>query len=75
MKNEFITSKSQIEQTRKFTRHEAAKRLRVHPDTIDRWAEVGLLRPMRYPSPSGGRPTIRYSLTEIERFEREAQSR
>ena len=59
----------------KLTRKEVADRLRVHPDTIDRWADAGLIRPMRYPSPNGGRPTIRYSVTEIERFEREAQSR
>jgi DNA-binding transcriptional MerR regulator len=59
----------------KLTRQETADRLRVHADTIDRWAEAGLLRPMRYPSPGGGRPTIRYALAEIERFEREAQAR
>jgi predicted ArsR family transcriptional regulator len=59
----------------KLTRQETADRLRVHPDTVDRWAEAGLLRPMRYPSPGGGRPTIRYALAEIERFEREAQAR
>lgn len=59
----------------KLTRKEVADRLCVHPDTVDRWADAGLIRPMRYPSPNGGRPTIRYSVTEIERFEREAQSR
>lgn len=59
----------------KLTRAEAAARLAVHPHTVDRWTEAGILRPMRYPSPSGGRPTIRYSLSEIERFERESESR
>jgi predicted ArsR family transcriptional regulator len=58
----------------KLTRQETAARLGVHPDTVDRWASAGLLRPMRYPSPGGGRPTIRYALAEIERFEREAQA-
>jgi predicted site-specific integrase-resolvase len=60
---------------RKLTRQEAATRLRVHTDTLDRWAEAGLIRPMRYPSPNGGRPTIRYTVAEIDRFEREAMSR
>jgi predicted site-specific integrase-resolvase len=59
----------------KLTRQEAAARLRVHTDTLDRWADAGLIRPMRYPSPNGGRPTIRYTVTEIDRFEREAMSR
>jgi predicted site-specific integrase-resolvase len=59
----------------KLTRQEAAARLRVHTDTLDRWADAGLIRPMRYPSPNGGRPTIRYTITEIDRFEREAMSR
>lgn len=59
----------------KLTRLEAAARLRVHPHTIDRWAERGYLHPIRYPSPSGGRPTIRYSVAEIERFERDSESR
>lgn len=62
-------------QPSKLTRQEAADRLRVHTDTLDRWADAGLIRPMRYPSPGGGRPTIRYALAEIERFERKAQSR
>jgi DNA-binding transcriptional MerR regulator len=75
MKNEQHLSASYAQHKTKLTRQEAADRLRVHPDTVDRWAEAGLLRPMRYPSPNGGRSTIRYSLTEIERFEREAQSR
>jgi hypothetical protein len=30
---------------------------------------------MRYPSPNGGRPTIRYTVAEIDRFEQEAMSR
>lgn len=68
-------STSNGEQKAKLTRREVADRLCVHPDTVDRWAEAGLIRPMRYPSAGGGRPTIRYSLAEIERFEREASSR
>lgn len=60
--------------TAKLTRKEAAARLRVHPHTIDRWAELGYLRPLRYPSSTGGRPTVRYTIAEIERFEREAES-
>ena len=60
---------------KKLTRQEAAARLRVHTDTLDRWADAGLIRPMRYPSPNGGRPTIRYTVGEIDRFEREAMSR
>jgi len=59
----------------KLTRKEAAQRLRVHPHTVDRWAESGFLHPIRYPSPTGGRPTVRYLLSDIERFEREAESR
>lgn len=59
----------------KLTRQEAADRLRVHPHTLDRWTAQGYLRPIRYPSPTGGRPTIRYTVAEIERFEREAESR
>lgn len=59
----------------KLTRQEAAARLRVHPHTLDRWAERGLLRPIRYPSPTGGRPTLRYLLRDIERFEHDAESR
>lgn len=59
----------------KLTRKEAAERLRVHPHTVDRWTARGYLRPIRYPSPTGGRPTIRYSIAEIERFEQEAESK
>ena len=66
---------SAIAQQTKLTRQEAAARLRVHPHTVDRWTEAGILSPMRYPSPMGGRPTIRYSVAEIERFERESESR
>lgn len=62
------------DRAQKLTRIEAAARLAVHPHTLDRWAERGYIRPIRYPSPSGGRPTIRYSLSEIERFERESES-
>lgn len=58
---------------RKLTRQEAAARLRVHPHTLDRWAAQGYLHPIRYPSPTGGRPTIRYTAEEIERFERESE--
>jgi len=60
------TEHVKLKQASKLTRHEAADRLRVHADTLDRWAEAGLIRPMRYPSPNGGRPTIRYSLAEID---------
>jgi hypothetical protein len=60
---------------KKLTRQEAAARLRVHIDTLDRWADAGLIRPMRYPSPNGRRPTIRYTIAEIDRFEPEAMSR
>lgn len=59
----------------KLTRQEAAARLRVHPHTLDRWTAHGYLRPIRYPSPTGGRPTIRYSIEEIERFERDSEAR
>ncbi|MDE2480837.1 MAG: helix-turn-helix domain-containing protein [bacterium] len=62
------------DRSQKLTRTEVAKRLRVHAHTVDRWTEAGLLRPMRFPSPSGGRPTIRYSIAEVERFERESES-
>ncbi len=68
-------SASESRKNEKLTRTEAAQRLGVHPHTLDRWAERGFLHPMRYPSPSGGRPTIRYSVAEIERFERESESR
>lgn len=61
------------DRSQKLTRAEVAKRLRVHAHTVDRWTEAGILRPMRYPSTTGGRPTIRYSLAEIERFERESE--
>lgn len=60
---------------RKLTRQEAAAHLRVHPHTLDRWTAHGYLHPIRYPSPTGSRPTIRYSIDEIERFERESESR
>lgn len=63
------------DRSQKLTRSEVAERLRVHTHTVDRWTEAGLLRPMRFPSPSGGRPTIRYSLADIERFERESESK
>jgi len=59
----------------KLTRQEAAARLRIHPHTLDRLAQRGYLKPIRYPSPTGGRPTVRYLVTEIERFERESESR
>lgn len=62
------------DRVQKLTRTEAAARLRVHPHTLDRWTQGGYIKPIRYPSPTGGRPTIRYSLSEIERFERESES-
>ncbi len=59
----------------KLTRQETAERLRVHPHTVDRLTKRGYLHPVRYPSPTGGRPTVRYLLKDIERFERESESR
>lgn len=50
------------------TREDAAERLSVGVSTVDRLTKKGRLRSVRIPSPSGGRPTVRYRVDEIDRF-------
>ena len=54
------------------TRPEAAKALRIGVATLDRLAARGRIRPVRIPSPTGGRPMVRYTPAEIDRFLRQS---
>jgi excisionase family DNA binding protein len=47
---------------------EAAARLRVHPNTLRRWADEGIVRSVRPPKPGGHR---RFTSTEIARVRAE----